>query len=128
MKSCLRAIPSFIERYPYPNLEIHPADAAERGIEAGDVVIIKTLRGKVTMRAGITDRIMAGFVYAPVGGGGPQGPEAWQQANVNLLTDDQQYDPISGFPVYKTLLCEVKKKKRIRRGAASADPSLGCGG
>jgi anaerobic selenocysteine-containing dehydrogenase len=128
MKSCLRAIPSFIEKSPHPNLEIHPTDAADRGIEEGDVVIIKTVRGKVTMRARITDRILAGFVYAPVGGGGPQGPKAWQQANVNLLTDDQQYDEISGFPVYKTLLCQVKKKKRIRREVASADPSLGCGG
>jgi hypothetical protein len=30
--------------------------------------------------------------------------------------------------VYKTLLCQRKKKKRVRRGAASADPTLGCGG
>lgn len=128
MKSCLRAVPSFIEKYPHPAVEIHPADAAARGIASGDVVIIKTLRGKVTMRANVTDTIMAGFVYAPVGGGGPQGTEAWQQANVNTLTDHRQFDTISGFPVYKTLLCQVKKKKRIRRGAASADPSLGCGG
>jgi anaerobic selenocysteine-containing dehydrogenase len=128
MKSCLRAVPSFIEKYPHPCVEIHPSDAAQRGIADGEVVILKTVRGKVTMRAKVTDRITAGFVYAPVGGGGPQGPEAWRQANVNLLTDDQQFDPISGFPVYKTLLCQVKKKKRIRRGAASADPSLGCGG
>jgi anaerobic selenocysteine-containing dehydrogenase len=128
MKSCLRAVSSFIEKYPHPRVEIHPADAAERDIKDGEVVIIKTVRGKVSMRAKVTDKISAGFVYAPVGGGGPQGPDAWQQANVNLLTDDQQFDPISGFPVYKTLLCQVKKKKRIRRGAAAADPSLGCGG
>jgi len=128
MKSCLRAVPSFIERYPHPNLEIHPSDAAARGIESGDAVIIKTVRGKVTMRANVTDIIMAGFVYAPVGGGGPLGTEAWQQANVNFLTDDRQFDEISGFPVFKTLLCQVKKKKRIRRGTASADPNLGCGG
>lgn len=128
MKSCLRAIPSFMEKYPYPAVEIHPQDAGERGIESGDVVIIKTARGKVTLRALVTDTIMAGFVYAPVGGGGPQGTEAWQEANVNILTDHQQFDTISGFPVYKTLLCQVKKKKRLRRGAASADPSLGCGG
>jgi anaerobic selenocysteine-containing dehydrogenase len=80
------------------------------------------------MRAFVTDNIMAGFVYAPVGGGGPQGTKEWQEANVNELTDHQQYDPISGFPVYKTLLCEIKKKKRIRKGPASADPTLGCGG
>ena len=128
MKSCLRAIPSFMKKYPHPVVEIHPADAEKRQIKTGDTVIIKTARGQVTMRAFVTDTIMAGFVYAPVGGGGPQGTETWQQANVNELTDDRQYDEISGFPVYKTLLCQIKKKKRIRRGAASADPTLGCGG
>ncbi len=128
MKSCLRAIPSFIEKYPDPMVQMNPVDAEARGIVTGDLVVIKTARGQVPMRAFVTDRIMAGFVYAPVGGGGPQGPDAWQQANVNQLTDDRQYDPISGFPVYKTLLCQIKKKKRVRRGAAAADPTLGCGG
>ena len=42
-----------------------------------------------------------------MGGGGPLGPEAWRRATVNDLTDPDNYDPISGFPVYKALLCEV---------------------
>jgi len=128
MKSCLRAIPSFIEKYPYPALEISQQDARERNISTGDRVSIKTVRGSVLMRAYVTDKIMAGFVYAPVGGGGPQGPEEWRQANVNVLADMAQFDEISGFPVYKTLLCQVAKKKRIRKGIAVQDPSLGCVG
>lgn len=128
MKSCLRAIPDFIKKYPYPALQIHPVDAEKRRIKTGDGVSIKTPRGEVVMRADVTDRIMPGFVYAPVGGGGPLGTAEWQQANINEITDDGQYDPISGFPVYKTLLCEVKKKKRVRKGMASSDPNLGCGG
>jgi len=128
MKSCLRAIPSFIKKYPDPMVQMNPADAEKRKINTGDLVMIKTARGQVPMRAFVTDKIMPGFVYAPVGGGGPLGTESWQQANVNQLTDDAQYDEISGFPVYKTLLCQIKKKKRVRRGAASADPTLGCGG
>ena len=128
MKSCLRAVPSFIKKYPHPALQIHPDDAEPRKIKTGDGVSIKTPRGQVVMRAFVTDRIMPGFVYAPVGGGGPLGTVEWQQANVNEITDERQYDPISGFPVYKTLLCQVKKKKRVRKTAASADPSLGCGG
>jgi anaerobic selenocysteine-containing dehydrogenase len=128
MKSCLRAIPSFMEKYPHPVVQMNPVDAKARRIDTGDTVVIKTARGQVTMRAWVSDTIMEGFVYAPVGGGGPQGTDAWQSANVNELTDDGQYDEISGFPVYKTLLCQIKKKKRVRRGAASADPTLGCGG
>ena len=128
MKSCLRAIPGFIKKYPDPMVQMNPADADKRGVKTGDMVVIKTDRGQVPMRAMVTDKIMAGFVYAPVGGGGPQGPASWQKANVNRLTDDRQYDEISGFPVYKTLLCQIKKKKRVRKGVASADPNLGCGG
>lgn len=125
MKSCLRAVPSFMERYPAPLVQVNEADARERGIETGDAVVVKTVRGSVTMQAQVTDRIMKGFVYAAVGGGGPLGTEEWRRANANLLTDFEQYDEISGFPTYKTLLCQVKKKKRKRRGAAAQDPTWG---
>ena len=128
MKSCFRAIPSFIEKYPYPIVEINEEDAKQRGIETGDRVSIKTARGSVLMRAFVSDKIMQGFAYAQAGGGGPLGPQEWQQANVNELTDMAQLDEISGFPVYKTLLCQIKKKKRQRRGIAVQDPSLGCVG
>ncbi len=127
MKSCLRAVPDFIEKYPHPAVQINPKDARERKIEPGDPVVIKTARGSVEMRADITEDIMEGFVYAPVGGGGPQGTETWRKANANVLTDLEQFDPISGFPVYKTLLCQVKKKRR-RRTIVVQDPSLGCVG
>jgi anaerobic selenocysteine-containing dehydrogenase len=128
MKSCLRAIPSFMEKYPYPAVELNHSDAEERRIKMGDTVIIKTARGSVVMRAYVTDKIMKGFAYAPVGGGGPLGTDEWKEANVNCLTDFEQFDEISGFPVYKTLLCQVKKKKRKRKGIAVQDPTLGCGG
>ena len=53
--------------------------------------------------------MMAGTIDANMGGGGPVGPKAWQECNINELTDLQRYDPISGFPVYKALLCDVVK-------------------
>ena len=127
MKSCLRAVPDFIKKYPYPAIQMNPKDAQDRKIEPGDPVVVKTARGFVEMRADISEDIMEGFVYAPVGGGGPQGTETWRRANVNVLTDFEQFDPISGFPVYKTLLCDVKKKRR-RRTIVVQDPSLGCVG
>ena len=127
MKSCLRAVPDFIEKYPHPVVQMNPKDASDRHIENGDPVVVKTARGFVEMRAGITEDIMEGFVYAPVGGGGPQGTETWKKANVNVLTDLEQFDPLSGFPIYKTLMCQVKKKRR-RRTIVVQDPSLGCVG
>ena len=54
--------------------------------------------------------IVRGAVEVNMGGGGPLGPLAWQQANANALTNFEHRDPISGFPVFKALLCEVKPR------------------
>jgi anaerobic selenocysteine-containing dehydrogenase len=80
------------------------------------------------MRAFVTDRIKSGVAYAAVGGGGPLGTEEWKQSNVNELTDPQQFDPISGFPVYKVLMCEITRKRRVRRGVALQSATQGCSG
>jgi len=48
-------------------------------------------------------------IEANMGGGGPLQPKEWKEANVNELTDPENRDPISGFPVFKALLCEVEK-------------------
>jgi cysteine desulfurase NifS len=52
---------------------------------------------------------MKGAVECMFGGGTPVGPKAWQEWNVNELTDLNNYDKISGFPVYKALLCDVER-------------------
>ena len=70
---------------------------------------VRTPRGKVTFRARVTNDIVRGAVECTFGGGTPVGPKAWQKWNVNELTDISNYDVISGFPVYKALLCEVVK-------------------
>lgn len=94
---------------PEPAVTINTADAEVRNIRDGDRVRIRSLRGQVVMRALVTDDIMQGTIDANMGGGGPVGPQAWQECNINELTDGSQYDPISGFPVYKALLCDVQK-------------------
>lgn len=103
-------IPSLVSRHPSPLVYIHPQDALERNIQDGDEVIVKTLRGEVTFTARLTEDILNGVVEVNMGGGGPLGPKAWQNANVNELTDMQNIDEISGFPVYKALLCDVTRK------------------
>ena len=49
--------------YYYEPLWIHPVDAAERGIENGDVVSIYNEKGSVLGGAYVTERIMPGVVY-----------------------------------------------------------------
>jgi formate dehydrogenase major subunit len=44
-------------------LEIHPADAEERGVATGDWVKVESRKGMTTLRALITDRMPQGVVY-----------------------------------------------------------------
>jgi hypothetical protein len=53
--------------------------------------------------------VCPGGVEVNVGGGSPAQVEAWRDCNTNILTDFYNRDPISGFPIFKALLCEIKK-------------------
>ena len=90
-------------------MELNPDDAAERGIQSGDLVEVQTPRGEVSFRARVTNNIIKGAVECTFGGGTPVGPKPWQEWNVNELTDNNNRDVISGFPVYKAPLCDVVK-------------------
>ena len=106
---------------PVPLVAINTTDATARGIEDGDWVWVATARGRLKYRARVSDDIVQGAIDANMGGGGPLGPKEWQDCNVNDLTDLNRYDPISGFPVYKALLCDVTKAEGGNGGGRVAD-------
>ena len=83
---------------PKPRIQIHPEDAAARGITHDAQVSVSSPRGAVLFYADVTDIMKPGVVHCFHG---------WNEANVNELTDDSCLDPISGFPAFKSLLCEV---------------------
>ena len=86
---------------PEPLIEINPADATPRGIETGSRVKISSPRGEAFMKARVTDIVPPGVVQAP---------SSWQgDANVNMLVDDRELDPVSGFASFKAILCQVTK-------------------
>ena len=90
-----------------PEVWLHPVDAQARGLKHGDPVYVVSPRGRVPYRLKVTDEIVEGVVEANGGGGSPIAVKAWRECNVNELTDHENRDPISGFPVYKALLCQV---------------------
>jgi len=96
-------------KQPRPLVHLHRVDAEERGIRDGDEVFVISPRGRVRYWAQVSDDIVEGVVEANMGGGGPLGSRDWQEANVNTLTDMDNRDPLSGFPVFKALLCEIEK-------------------
>lgn len=93
---------------PDPMADIHTRDADERGIETGDWVELSTARGAIRVRANITEVVPPGVVNM-----GHENP----LADVNLLIEPNYRDPISGFPGFKSLLCQVKKISGKRRQA-----------
>lgn len=103
-----RNIPGLARQRPHPLVSINPRDALRRGIQDGDNVEVVTPRGRARFKAHVTEDIAAGCVEADANGGGPLGPAAWRDCNVNELTDSENRDPVSGFPVYKALLCDVR--------------------
>ena len=107
-RSQFHGIPGLVKKRPEPTVMINTADARARGIAHGEPVLLSSPRGQVRMRAIVTDDMVPGAVEANMGGGGPLGPKAWQECNINELTD-LRFDPISGFPIYKALLCEVSR-------------------
>lgn len=108
-RSQFHGVESLNKERPKPTVIINSKDAKERNIKNGDKVIVTTPRGSVNFWAVVTSDIVRGSIDANMGGGGPVGPEEWQESNVNELTDLKNYDPVSGFPVYKALLCEVTR-------------------
>jgi len=102
-------IEGLVKDDPEPTVELNVEDAGKRGVQSGDLVEVRTLRGKVPFRSRVTTDIIRGAIECTFGGGTPVGPKSWQEWNVNELTDINNYDVISGFPVYKALLCNVVK-------------------
>lgn len=102
-------IPGLLKLQPKPQVLMHPVDAQARGIVDGDRVWVESARGRVAVWARVTEDVMIGQVELNVGGGSPIHAEGWREANANYVTDFDNRDPISGFPVYKALLCEVRK-------------------
>jgi len=95
-------IPKFRKVHPRAEVEIHPADASRLGIENKECLRIVSEIGSVEVRAKIVHEteIMPGVLQIAHGR---------QDGNVNLVTNDNPNDPISGFPVLKAVPVRIQK-------------------
>lgn len=99
--SQFRNVPSLRKYYPDPLVEINTVDAMELGINDGDWVILESLRGRVKLKASLTDDVLRKVVHADHGWSG--------EANINYLTDNGPLDPISGYPGFRSTLCRISR-------------------
>ncbi len=85
---------------PDPMVDINPQNAGERGIAQEDWVSLSTSRGSMKVKANLTEIVSPGVVNMY---------HDYPEASVNRLIEPDYCDPISGFPGFKSLLCEVRK-------------------
>jgi anaerobic selenocysteine-containing dehydrogenase len=100
-----RNIPVLRKKEPEPLIRLNPRDAQSRGINDGDLTSVKSSKGSIEVRAIVTDEVAPGVVIIDFGWGNP-----WDQgASVNILTSDEDRDPISGTTPNRRFRCQVSK-------------------
>jgi len=86
-----------------PYLEIHPSDAAERGVQDGALMQVRNLYGETVLRALVTDRVQEGQLFAPM---------HWtrQTARGGVVNSVAApiCDPVSGQPALKSNLVSAE--------------------
>lgn len=105
-------------------VEASTSDAAELGLEEGDLVEVTTPRGSIRGRLRITD-IRAGLLFVPFHYGywdtrtpaGPTGGQPGRAANETTVTD---WDPASKQPLFKTGAAAMKRVGRADGHSAPA--------
>jgi anaerobic selenocysteine-containing dehydrogenase len=121
-----RGLPSLRRKAMDPELEIHPATAAERGIAAGDWVHLDTPLGTVRARARLNDTLRPDVVVGQHGwwqgcpelgapGYDPFGPDG---ANLNLIIGNEAVDPISGSVPHRAYVAQVRRVEASARTGA----------
>ena len=102
LHSRFRNIPRFLTAIPGPEVEMHPDDAARLGVADGETVQVTSRIGSLELPVKVTapNEILPGSLQITHG---------WREANVNLITHDDRFDPISGFPLMKSVEVRVEK-------------------
>jgi formate dehydrogenase major subunit len=80
-------------------LEIHPQDAEDRGIVAGDWVGVQSRSGDTVLRAQVTDRIQPGVVYTTF---------HFPESGANVVTTDNS-DWATNCPEYKVTAVQLTR-------------------
>lgn len=103
INSSYGGLPVMLNAEPDALAEIHPDDAARRGIANGDDVVVFNDLGRVRVRAEVTDRTPVGTIGVPFGrwGHDPDG------GGVNSLTSDALGDLANG-PTFCDNLVDVE--------------------
>jgi anaerobic selenocysteine-containing dehydrogenase len=112
-----RGLPSLRRKAMDPELELHPAAAAERGIAAGDWLRVETPLGSVRARAHFNDSLRPDVVVGQHGwwqacpevGAPGYDPYDAEGSNLNLIIGEDAVDPISGSVPLRAYVAQVHR-------------------
>jgi anaerobic selenocysteine-containing dehydrogenase len=111
--SWMHNIEVLVKGRPRCTLQLHPDDAASRGLVDGGPALVRSDTGQLDATVEVTDRIAPGTVSLPHGWGhgvdGTRGEVAARTdgVNSNELTGDQAIDPLSGNARLNAIPVEV---------------------
>ena len=100
-------------------LWIHPEDAARRHVADGDLVMLSSRVGEISVTAKVTDRVMPGTVCLPHGFGQSRAgvklklAAAIPGASYNDVSDEGAIDPLSGNAAVNALPVSVRKSRGV---------------
>lgn len=97
-----RNFPRLKSALPNPEMEMHPEDAKKLGVKAGDMVRVSSIVGSIEIPVRIMDESEISTQVVQITHG-------WREANVNKITHDNINDPISGFPLMKSVQVNIEK-------------------
>ena len=85
--------------YPRETADISIEDAREKGIADGEMIIVESRRGKITVPARVTDTVPKGMVWMTF---------HHREGNCNWLTNNA-YDTVTQTPEYKACAVRIQK-------------------
>ena len=106
---------------PQPFLQIHPDDAKVRGIQEGQLVVVRGRRGEVRVKAQLTDDVRPGLCFLPMHWGKMLGSTLNRANNLtNSLVDPRSKEPDFKFSAVEVVPYRKPVEKIIIIGAGSA--------
>jgi anaerobic selenocysteine-containing dehydrogenase len=113
INSSFNDVRTLTRREGRPTVEIHPDDAAARGIADGDLVRVHNDRGACLLHARVTDSVRPGVLASPA----TWWPSAFADGcGINQLTSDRAAD-MGGGATFYTNLVQVERLTDDRAGA-----------
>jgi anaerobic selenocysteine-containing dehydrogenase len=81
-------------------VDIHPEDAADLGVNNGDILALSSRRGRIEAPARVTHSVEPGTVFLPIHFG---------ETPTNVLTDAEAFDPLAKIPEFKVSAVRIEK-------------------